>query len=437
MAAMIDRGALQQFTLRFLDDDLEAAYQYEEGTLGLAGYRIITGATVLVWAGAAVLLPIGTSIETSLAVSVGIVMSFIGMLCLVASVWADTMNRQHALAAVLTSANGLVILALGASTEFINGYAIAAIMLLFLFGFVSRTRFVYAAGRTAMIAIGLGIVVATYGGDGSLVIDVFLFVIAAVASLLGLRLIERSRRRSWHQRLVIDEQTQSLEIERAESERLLLNVLPASIFTRLRNGEYPIADDYPSVTVMFADIVGFTPMAAKLSAPEVIAMLGELFSEFDDLVADRELEKIKTIGDSYMAVGGLPEPMEDHAERVVDLAMAMIEHPLASGHFGDLAMRIGVHSGPAAGGVIGTKKFAFDVWGDTVNVASRLEESGVPGRIHVSRETMALAGDGFDFEPLSPIDIPGVGLMTTHLVVGRRRTTLSVPEPDPVTNTRT
>jgi class 3 adenylate cyclase len=420
MTAMIDRGALQRFTLRFLDDDLESRYQLEEGASGLAGYRIITGATVVLWATAAILLPLGTTIETSVAMTVGIVMAVVGSVCFVASLWSTTMNRQHALASILTSANGLVILALGASTQFINGYAIAAIMLLFLFGFVSRTRFVYAAIRTGVIAVGLGVAVVTYSGPDSLLVDVFFFLIAALASLLGLRLIERNRRMSWHQRLVIEEQTQSLEIERAESERLLLNVLPASISARLKNGEYPIADDFPSVSVMFADIVGFTPMASKLSAHEVISMLGDLFSEFDELVAERGLEKIKTIGDSYMAVGGLPEPMDDHAARVVDLAMSLIERPLASGHFGDLAIRIGIHSGPAAGGVIGTNKFAYDVWGDTVNVASRLEESGVPGRVHVSAETKVLAGAAFEFEPLAPMEIRGVGTMSTYLA-GRRR----------------
>lgn len=420
MAAMIDRGALQHFTLRFLDDDLESRYQLEEGATDLAGYRIITGATVIGWIAAAVLLPMGTTIPTPVILRVGILMAVVGSICFVASIWSTTMNRQHALASLLTSANGLVILALGASTEFINGYAIAAIMLLFLFGFVSRTRFVYAALRTLVLAVGLGVVVATYSGPGSLLVDIFLFLTAAVASLLGLRLLERNRRRSWHQRLVIEEQTESLETERAESERLLLNVLPASISTRLKNGEFPIADDFPAVTVMFADIVGFTPMASKLSATEVISMLGNLFAEFDELVDERNLEKIKTIGDSYMAVGGLPEPMDDHAERVIDLAMALIESPLASGHFGNLAMRIGVHSGPAAGGVIGTKKFAYDVWGDTVNVASRLEESGVPGRVHVSEQTRQLVGDAFAFETLAPMDIRGVGTMTTHLVAGRR-----------------
>lgn len=421
MIAMVDRGALQPFTLRFLDEDLEARYQTEEGRAGLVGYRIITGATVVLWAIAGMLLPLGTDIRAGTAMAVGITMALVGAACFTAAGWANTMNRQHALASLLTSANGLVILALGASTDFITGYAIAAIMLLFLFGFVSRTRFVHAAVRTLVIGVGLGVAVATYRGPGSLLIDVFFFLIAALASLLGLRMIERNRRVSWHQRLVIEEQARSLEVERAESERLLLNVLPASVSARLRSGEHLIADDFPSVSVMFADIVGFTPMAAKLSAVEVIEMLGDLFTAFDDLVAERNLEKIKTIGDSYMAVGGLPEPMEHHAVRVVDLALALIERASSSQYFSHLQLRVGVHSGPAAGGVIGTRKFAYDVWGDTVNVASRLETYGVAGRVHVSEETRALSSAAFDFEARPPIEMRGVGVRSTYLVIGRRR----------------
>ncbi|HSJ72380.1 MAG TPA: adenylate cyclase [Acidimicrobiia bacterium] len=420
MTAMIDRGALQHFTLRFLDADLEDRYQVEEGTAGLAGYRIITGATVVIWVIAAVLVPMGTDISPGRATTVGITMALVGLACFLASGWANTMNRQHALASLLTSANGLVILALGASTDFITGYAIAAIMLLFLFGFVSRTRFVHASVRTLVIGVGLGVAVATYGGTGSLLLDVFFFLIAALASLLGLRLIERNRRVSWHQRLVIEEQARSLEVERSESERLLLNVLPASVSARLRSGEQPIADDFVSVSVMFADIVGFTPMAARMSAVEVIEMLGELFSNFDDLVSERGLEKIKTIGDSYMAVGGLPEPMDDHAVRVVDLALALVERASSSRYFSELQLRVGVHSGPAAGGVIGTRKFAYDVWGDTVNLASRLETYGVPGRVHVSEETRALSEAAFEFESRPPIEMRGVGVRSTYLVIGRR-----------------
>jgi class 3 adenylate cyclase len=420
MREMIERGALQRFTLRFRDGNLEDGFQREEGAAGVGGYRVITGATALMWAIAVVLVPLGSGISFELSALAGGSMAVVGLAAFGASWWADTMNRQHALASLLTSANGLVILLLATAGKFVEGYAVGAIMLLFLFGFVSRTRFVFAAVRTAVIALGLGVVMSVHDGPGNLLLDVFFFVGAAAGSLVGLRLLESSRRRLWHQRLVIEEQRAAIDVERAESERLLLNVLPASVSKRLQHGENPIADDFSDVTVLFADLVEFTPMASKLTAVEVVTMLNGLFSQFDELVAERGLEKIKTIGDAYMAVGGLPEPQPDHANRVVDLALAMRACTMESGHFPGLSLRIGVHSGPVAGGVIGTRKFAYDVWGNTVNVASRLEQAGIPGRVHVSEVTRSLTESDFIYEPRGVTELRGVGSMTTYLAVAAK-----------------
>jgi len=421
MTRTIDRGALHSFTLRFQDSELEDDFQREEGAAGLSGYRIITGATVLLWALAAVLVPLGTDISARLSVLVGGVMAVVGLACLALSPWARTMDRQHAVASLLTSANGLVILVLGVAGGVVQGFAVSGIMLLYMFGFVSRTRFVYALVRTVVIGFGFGLVWVTYDGPGSLLMDGFFLVAASLGSLVGLRLIERNRRRVWHQRLVIEEQSAAIEVERAESERLLLNVLPAAVSKRLREGENPIADDFPSVTVLFADIVGFTAMTSSIAADEVITMLSGLFSMFDDLVAERGLEKIKTIGDAYMAVGGLPDPLPDHAIRVVDLAMAMQTCTGSSEHFPGMSLRIGVHSGPVAGGVIGTRKFAYDVWGTTVNIAARLESSGVPGRVHVSEETRNLTSGTIAYESRGLIELRGLGPRTTYLVAGHSK----------------
>jgi class 3 adenylate cyclase len=420
MREMINRGALHPFTLRFRDDDVEGRFQREEGEAGSGGYRVITGATALLWALAVVLVPLGSKVSFRLSALTGASMALVGLIAYAATRWANTMNRQHALASLLTSANGLVILLLAISGDFVEGYAVGAIMLLFLFGFVSRTRFIFAAVRTVVIALGFGVVIWLYDGPGSLLLDGFLYAAASVGSLLGLRLLERSRRRLWHQRLVIEEQRAAIDVERMESERLLLNVLPASVSQRLQRGENPIADDFSQVTVLFADLVEFTPMASKLSAVEVVTILNGLFSEFDELVSERGLEKIKTIGDAYMAVAGLPEPQSDHAIRVVDLALAMRTCTMESGHFPGLSIRIGVHSGPVAGGVIGTRKFAYDVWGNTVNVASRLEKAGVPGRVHVSEVTKTLTESNFVYEPRGVMELRGVGSMTTYLAVGPR-----------------
>jgi class 3 adenylate cyclase len=418
MREMIDRGAIHPFTLRFLDADLEGRFQRQEGSAGLSGYRIITGATALMWVMAAILIPMGSHIPFEMAAVAGGSMSVVGLMAMAASKWATSMDRQHLLASILTSANGLVILLLASAGDFVAGYAVGAIMLLFLFGFVSRTRFVFAAIRTTVIALGLAVVIAVHDDPSNLILDGFFFLGASVGSLVGLRMLESNRRRSWHQGLVIEEQKAAIDIERTESERLLLNVLPESISKRLRRGESPIADDFSDVTVLFADIVGFTPMASKLTAGEVVTKLNGLFSQFDELVAERGLEKIKTIGDAYMAVAGLPEPQADHASRMVDLALAMQTCTIDSGLFSGLSIRIGVHSGPVAGGVIGTNKFAYDVWGNTVNVASRLEKGGVPGRVQVSEATKDLTDAEFTYEPRGVMELRGVGPMTTYFAVG-------------------
>lgn len=418
MSGMVDLGHLHPITLRFTDSALEAKYQTEEGAVGLSGYRIITGATVVLWAVAAVLFPLGTEFPAEPTRVFGSLMSFVGLACFIFSRWAVTMNSQHLMASFLTAANGLVIILLASIGDVLGGYAVAGIMLLFAFGFISRTRFVFAAARTLVIGVGFGVAVALSEGTNSLLIDSFIFVAAGIGSLLALRLLERDRRKVWYQRLVIDDQTATIEREKAESERLLLNVLPESVSYRLKQGESPIADSFPSVSVVFADIVGFTPLSARLTAGEVITLLSEMFTHFDDLVAERSLEKIKTIGDAYMAVGGLPEPMDGHAEKAIDLALAMIAATGSAGRWPHLAIRVGVHSGPVAGGVIGSRKFAYDVWGDTVNVASRLEETGLPGRIHVSEQTRSLAASRYAFEARGPVQLRGLPSMTTYLVLG-------------------
>ena len=428
MSRIVEEGRLDPFTLRFEASELEAGFQQEEGRIGLSGYRIITGATALLWVLAAVLIPQGTSIPAELSWRVGGTMALVGATALAISPWATTMNRQHALASVLTSANGLVILLLGVAGDVVAGFAVSGIMLLYMFGFVSRTRFVYALIRTVVIAVGFGVVWATFDEPERLIMDAFFLAAASVGSLVGLRLLERNRRRVWHQRLVIEEQSAAIEVERSESERLLLNVLPAAVSKRLREGENPIADDFPDVTVLFADIVDFTAMTSTMTADEVIMMLSELFSMFDDLVTERGLEKIKTIGDAYMAVGGLPDPQPDHARRVVDLAVAMQACTGSSPDFPGLSIRIGVHSGPVAGGVIGTRKFAYDVWGSTVNMAARLQTTGVPGRIHVSEETRSLTNGAFEYEARGAVQLRGLGSMNTYFVVQPTDETLGVEE---------
>lgn len=214
------------------------------------------------------------------------------------------------------------------------------------------------------------------------------------------------------------------EREYQRSERLLLNILPAPIAARLKASEDEvIADDLPEITVLFADIVGFTPRAARLEANAVVTLLNRVFVAFDALADKYGLEKIKTIGDAYMAASGLPEPRADHAAAVANMALDLIDTAAAiSAEIGEtVAVRVGIHSGPAVAGVIGKRKFSYDVWGDTVNMAARMESHGVAGRIQVSAETHALLEDRFEFEPRGQVAIKGKGRVPTYFLTGRKK----------------
>jgi adenylate cyclase len=214
-----------------------------------------------------------------------------------------------------------------------------------------------------------------------------------------------------------------IEAERSRANRLLLNVLPASIAERLKRGEAVIADRYDHVTVLFTDIVGFTPLAARLEARGVVLLLDEIFSAFDELAEELGLEKIKTIGDAYMLVCGAPEPRADHAEKVADAALRIRDYlaKLSRERGLELSMRIGIHSGEVVAGVIGKRKFSFDLWGDTVNTASRMESHGAPGRIHVSEATRTLLAERYVFEERGVVAVKGKGEMRTFWLEGTAR----------------
>jgi class 3 adenylate cyclase len=218
----------------------------------------------------------------------------------------------------------------------------------------------------------------------------------------------------------LDRQRRALDAERKRSEQLLLNILPASIATRLKEARGPIADRYPDVSVLFADIVGFTRRSAGLPADLIVASLNNLVSEFDALARERGLEKIKTIGDAYMVAGGLPERCEGHVEALSDVALAMLN--VVSGRQGPdgspLEIRVGLDAGPVVAGVIGTDKFAWDIWGDTVNTASRIESTGVPGRIQTTDRVHARLRDRYRFEERGRINVKGKGELCTYFLVG-------------------
>lgn len=238
--------------------------------------------------------------------------------------------------------------------------------------------------------------------------------------LLRARIAASLMRKSWHDQEL--EYQHRIEEEQAKSERLLLNVLPAPIAARLKAGEEPIADLFDDVTVLFADLVGFTAYAAEYTPDVVVESLNRIYSCFDAIIARQGLEKIKTIGDAYLAVGGVPAPLEGHAEVAAQAALDMqAALPKINADLGtNLQMRIGLNSGPVVAGVIGRHKFSYDVWGDTVNVASRLQTLAEPGQILVAATSYRQVRHAFALEARPPLDVKGKGRLETYVLLSRK-----------------
>jgi guanylate cyclase len=219
-----------------------------------------------------------------------------------------------------------------------------------------------------------------------------------------------------------DTALRALRAEQEKAEELLVNVLPSSIAERLKGSSRSIADHFESASILFADVVDFTPLARRLAPAEVVGVLDRLFSRFDTLVERHGLEKIKTIGDCYMAASGVPDPSPDHARKAALLALDMrdVVGTSAIADRSGLALRIGINSGPVVAGVIGTKRFLYDLWGDAVNVASRMETNGTPGEIQITRATYELLKDDFVCRRRGMIQVKGKGEMETWYLTGRR-----------------
>jgi class 3 adenylate cyclase len=213
-----------------------------------------------------------------------------------------------------------------------------------------------------------------------------------------------------------------LDVAHARSESLLRSILPVPIAERLKQGESRIADDCPAVSVLFADIADFSPMSSTMAPGEVVDLLDRVFSSFDRLAARHGLEKIKTIGDAYMAVAGAPEPIDDHAGAAAEMALDMVDAVggLRRPDGSPIVVRVGIASGPAVAGVIGTAKFSYDLWGDTVNLASRMESHGRPGLIQISGTTRDLLDGRYEIVDRGPVEIKGKGVHPTWFLTGRR-----------------
>jgi adenylate cyclase len=253
--------------------------------------------------------------------------------------------------------------------------------------------------------------------------SVFFFVLnfIAVSSIVYLLLrfstLEREKAA-----LRLDEAHRLLQIEQERSEKLLLNILPGAIAERLKNSSQTIADGFADVSVMFVDIVNFTRVAEGLTPQQVFAMLNRIFSSFDELAEKYGMEKIKTIGDAYMVAGGLNSAMADYTDAIADMALDMRDllHRDFNVNQMHLEVRIGVGTGPVVAGVVGKKKFIYDLWGDTVNIASRITSEGVPGMIQVDEVTYRRLHERYDFQEPQTIYLKGKGNMVVYRLVGRK-----------------
>lgn len=263
---------------------------------------------------------------------------------------------------------------------------------------------------TQLVAILLTMVV--LGGTAFELINVLAWAGGGVGFAVGFAyLLDVINRRAF-------QLEQLLVTEKQRSEGLLLNILPADIAARLKAREEPLVDSHECVSVLFADLVGFTEISRNISANELVSLLNDLFSRFDKLVDEHDAEKIKTIGDAYMVATGLKGSVASHAENIADLALAMQQ---AFGEFRmhnkvDMKLRIGVHSGAVVAGVIGKQKFSYDMWGDTVNVASRMESEGIPDQIQISAETCAMLSDNYQTSSRGKIHVKGHSPRATYIL---------------------
>jgi class 3 adenylate cyclase len=282
----------------------------------------------------------------------------------------------------------------------------------------------WAAGRRrwSLLVVGwFGLTPLIFLAGADLAPQVRAQLLSGVVSDLALLIVVIRLGEAVRTRRALDQAHALLLAEQERSEGLLLNVLPAPIAARLKQGEQVIADDFPEVTVLFADLVDFTRRSRDATPERVVQVLDDLFSALDGLAERYGLEKIKTVGDAYMVVGGLPEPRPDHVLAVADMALAVREEvPRHLGPAGrPLAVRIGIDTGPVVAGVIGRRKFSYDLWGDTVNTASRMESTGVPGCIQVTERTWRRLRDRYRLERRGPVQVKGKGELVTWFLVGR------------------
>jgi adenylate cyclase len=404
-------------TQRFRDPDLERAFQVEASRQfrDQATNTILLGAAT--WAVTAILLVVVFPLSPARIVATIAVVELLIFMVYGLLPRARTWDHVQAASATINLIGGLAIIGIG-GYDIDKPYLVAPALLvnlMFAFG-ISRFGPIGVIVTLPYVVLFSGLAL-TGALPGVGPFEVFLVMVAFLVASLGGYLLEATTRGIFFQRRVIETQAEALAAEKERSERLIADMLPQTIAARLMDGRH-VADRVESASVIFADLVGFTELSSRMTADAVVTLLDELFGVFDRLAEARGIEKIKTIGDAYMAVAGVIEPAPDHAQRAVALGLEMIDavRDLATSTGLPLQVRVGVSSGPLVAGVIGCTRYSYDLWGDTVNVASRMESQGVPGTVQVSASTAVQLGPEFSLTRVGPVEVKGKGLMETFLV---------------------
>ena len=419
-----EKVVLRPVTLSFPDRALEKAFQLDSARKVQWRHRVTWLLSAALWSLLALLDPVTSGSPGNLKVILAIRLAVLPAFVATAAVGWLPLEKfarwRHVSAAACASIGLWSVLAMGLAVpdperlDMASGpvsFAVAIIAVCFIWSTRLAVSFVVAVPVT----LATPLMLLRYSSS-EVVPTLFWFAAAAVMGGIGSWRFEVSQRYSFLQRKWLSE-------ERARSEALLHNLLPRVIADRLKATSGRIAEHHESATILFCDIVGFTELAESTEPVTLVETLDRIFSSFDDLAQTLGLEKIKTIGDAYMVAGGLPSSTPDHAEAVAEMALAIRDtftSELLPGQ--RLRVRIGIHTGPVIAGVIGKKKLVYDLWGDTVNTASRMESHSLPGRIHVTRTVFEILRADYDFEGRGQVDVKGKGTMETFFLNSRRGT---------------
>jgi class 3 adenylate cyclase len=416
----------EALSLRFKDKDLESQFHesYDKGVRLPLRYGMLI--SILAWVASIVLVSFVIpdqfvhliTLTSSIILSVFVLIAY------------TTYNKAfggyyHILGAFSNAWAGLF--AIYFCHQFPTGENLTLPVLIFIIFFGSymiRLRWIAGCVAALTYTIGYHVYIALYTDLSSDQVIQYAFVawLTLLFAILAGRVAEYNNRVSFVQRKTIREQGVIIEEEKEASEKLLANMLPPFIAKRLKEDQAVIADNHNDASVLFADLVGFTELSSKLPARKLVDILNHIFSKFDALTERHELEKIKTIGDGYMVAGGLTKNKVDHLTRMASLSLEMIEFLKSDTHIKELNLkiRIGINSGNVIAGVIGIKKYTYDLWGDTVNTASRMESQGEIGRVHVSEVVKLRLDSNFDFEKRDIIKIKGKGDAQTYFLLGKK-----------------